>query len=76
MLKINVVELEQALKLIRRTSNDLHITIAEEPTHLRLTYGSADNEICTINLYHDATNVTAKFNASTSLASEVARRKL
>lgn len=76
MVKLSVSELEAAIKLIRKTSHDMHISIHEDPTTLRLTYANADSEVCTITLYAEETKVQAKFTSSTSLAAESTRRKL
>lgn len=76
MLKLSLAELEQAIKLIRRTSNDYHALISFEPGYARITYSSADNEVCTISIYDEDSKVQAKLSTAVSLASEVARRKL
>lgn len=76
MLKLSLAELEAAIKLIRKTSNDYHVMISCEPGYARITYASADNEVCTISVFDEDSKVQAKLSTVVSLASEVARKKL
>lgn len=76
MLKLSKAELEAALKLIAKTSHDYHITLSAEPQHLRITFLSADNEVCHICIFDEETKVAAKITSTTTLTAETARRKL
>jgi hypothetical protein len=76
MLKLSIAELEAAFKLIRKTSHDFHVTLSAEPQHLRITFLSADNEVCNISIFDEETKAAAKITSTTTLMAETVRRKL
>lgn len=76
MLKLSIAELEQAIKLIRKTSHDYHVTVLAEPSQVRITFQSVDNEVCNITIYDEDTKTQARYTASVSLAHEASRRKV
>lgn len=75
MVKIAVSELEQALKLLKSTSTDVHITVREDAHALHIQFQNVDNQMATISIYDEGMRSFAKVSATENLVQVIARLK-
>ena len=75
MIKIAVAELEQALKLIKCTSHDMHVIVREDAGGMHIQFQNVDNQMTNITIYDESMRSFAKVSATENLSQVLGRLK-
>lgn len=75
MIKISVAELQQLLKLVERTSQDMHLIVREEGPTLTVQFQNVEGQISTVKIYDEAQQTYAKVSSTEQLSITVGRLK-
>lgn len=68
MIKVSIAELNQALEIFKKTSQDVHILVREEGDQLTLQFQNVDGQLTSIKLYDESTRSFAKIQTIENLA--------
>jgi hypothetical protein len=75
MIKVSINELEMILKLVRSTSNDVSLQIAEDGYALQATFINSEGQITTAQVFSEESRCMPKVTTTENLHQVVTRLK-